>query len=79
LEGIESTEKRRKKAEDKGVIEERDRDSLCEPVKSIGPVLSHDFCIVITTASLYNLLAIDKLKQIRGKEKEEESRKCTFG
>jgi hypothetical protein len=78
LEGIESTEKRRKKAEDKGVSEERDRDSLCEPVKSIGPVLSHDFGIVITTASLHNPLAIDELKEIRGKEKEE-SRKCTFG
>ena len=79
MEGVESAKERREKTESKGVSEEPDRDPLYEPIKPIGPVLSHHFGIVFTCATLNNFLTVDELKrEMRGKENKKDTRR-TFG
>ncbi len=54
-------------------------DKIYEPIKPIGPVLSHNFGTVTTTARLGNFLAVDELKDIREITGEMASTQCTFG
>ena len=78
MEGVESAEEGGEKAVNKGISKELDRLWLSEPIEPIGPVLSHDFAIIVITTNLNDFLTIDELQQMRDKEKEE-STKRTLG